>query len=79
MLWKRGKTAESLLRSISEKLKIPEGTQNGDILKIRNRGMPDLHGRGRGDLYVEIHIKTPRKLSRKARKLLEELNNELEE
>jgi len=62
-----------------EKLKIPEGTQNGDILKIRNKGMPDLHGRGRGDLYVEVHIKTPQRISRRARKLLEDLNHELKD
>ena len=62
-----------------EKLKIPEGTQNGDILRIRGKGMPGLHGRSQGDLYVEIHIKTPKKLSRKARKLLEELKDELKQ
>lgn len=60
-----------------EKLKIPEGTQNGDVLKIRGKGMPALHGRTQGDLYVEIQLKTPQKISRKAKKLLEELNNEL--
>ena len=62
-----------------EKLRIPEGTQNSDIFKIRGRGMPGLHGRGQGDLYVEIHVKTPKKLTRKARKLLEELNDELKD
>ena len=62
-----------------ETLKIPEGTQNGDILKLRNKGMPYLQGRGKGDLYVEIHIKTPKKLSRKAKKLLEQLKDELKD
>ncbi|RLF27477.1 MAG: molecular chaperone DnaJ [Thermoplasmata archaeon] len=61
-----------------EKLRIPAGTQNGDTFKINNRGMPRLHGRGHGNLYVEIHIKTPEKLSRKARKLLEELLHEID-
>jgi molecular chaperone DnaJ len=61
----------------SGKLKIPEGTQHGDILKIRNKGMPLLHGRGYGDLFVEIHIKTPTNISRKAKKLLEELSSEI--
>ena len=60
-----------------EKLKIPEGTQNGEIFKIRGGGMPGLHGRGKGDLFVEIKIKTPTKLNRKAKKLLEELDEEL--
>ncbi len=62
-----------------EKLKIPEGTQTGEIFKIRGQGMPGLHGRGHGDLYVEIQVKTPKKLSRKVKKLLEELKNELNE
>ena len=65
------------INSEAEKLKIPEGTQNGDIFRIRGKGLPGLQSRGQGDLFVEIHLKTPKKLSRKAKKLLEELNNEL--
>ena len=62
-----------------ETLIIPEGTQNGEIFRIKNKGMPGLHGRGGyGDLYVEIHLVTPKKISRKARKLLEEFNDEIE-
>lgn len=63
----------------SESLKISEGTQNGDIYRIRGKGMPGLHGRGQGDLYVEINVKTPKNFSRRAKKLLEELDNELKE
>ena len=65
------------LRGKIEKLKIPEGTQSGDIIRIRGAGMPGIQGRGKGDLYVEIQVKTPKNISRKAKKLLEELNNEL--
>ena len=57
-------------------LKIPEGTQNGEMLKIKGAGMPGINGRGKGDLYVEIKIETPTKLSRKAKKLLEDLKDE---
>ena len=39
--------------------------------------MPGIHGRGHGDLFVEIHVKTPRNFSKKAKKLLEELDKEL--
>jgi len=67
------------LNGAVEKLKIPNGAQNGGIFKIRDRGMPGLLGRGRGDLYVEIHVKTPRHLSKKAKKLLEELDKELKD
>lgn len=63
----------------SEKLKIPESTESGDVFKLSGKGMPRLHGRGYGDMYVEVHVKTPKKLSRKARKMVEELEKELEE
>jgi molecular chaperone DnaJ len=72
-----GKISIETIDNQVEKLSIPEGTQNGDIFKLRGKGMPGLHGRGKGDLYVEIHVKTPTRLSRKARMLLEELDNEL--
>ena len=60
-----------------EKIKIPESTGYGDIIRIKNRGMPYLRGRGYGDLYIEIKIETPKRLNRKAKRLLDELNNEL--
>lgn len=59
-------------------LKIPPGTQNGEVLKIRGEGMPYVNSRGQGDLFVEIKIDTPEKVSRKAKKLLKELEEELE-
>jgi len=63
----------------SEKLKIPEGSESGEIFKLSGKGMPRLHGRGYGDMFVEIHMKTPKRLSRKARKIVEDLDKELEE
>jgi len=68
---------ETIDRNIGT-LKIPEGTQNGDILKIKNKGMPYLNGRGFGDLFIEIYVKIPKRLNRKSKKLLEELKDELE-
>ncbi|MEM0492525.1 MAG: molecular chaperone DnaJ [Candidatus Thermoplasmatota archaeon] len=56
---------------------IPEGSQNGDMIRVKGKGMPDLHGRGYGDLYIQVNIVTPKHLSRKARQLLEELRSEL--
>ncbi len=61
-----------------EKLKIPEGTQTGTLFKIKSCGMPRIQGSGYGDLYVLVEIATPKKLSRRARLLLEELARELE-
>ena len=57
----------------TEKLQIPRGTQSGEILKLRGRGMPDVNGRGRGDVLVEVVIETPRRLSVRQEELLREL------
>jgi molecular chaperone DnaJ len=54
-------------------LKIPEGTQSGAVLKIRGKGVPVLNGHGKGDLFVEIRVQTPSKLSKRQRELLQEL------
>jgi len=59
------------------KLKIPAGTQSGKIFVLKNKGVPVLNSSGRGDQQVEVIVKTPKGLSRKAKKLMEELNREL--
>lgn len=56
-------------------LKIPEGTQSGTTLKLRNRGVPVLNGHGKGDLFVEVRVQTPTKLSKRQRELLHELQS----
>jgi molecular chaperone DnaJ len=54
-------------------LKIPEGTQSGTVLKLRNKGVPVLNGHGKGDLFVEVRLQTPTKLNKRQRELLQEL------
>jgi molecular chaperone DnaJ len=54
-------------------LKIPEGTQSGSVLKLRGKGVPVLNGYGKGDLFVEVRVRTPQKLTKRQRELLEEL------
>jgi molecular chaperone DnaJ len=56
-----------------ETVKVPEGTQTGTTLRLKGKGMPDVNGRGRGDLFATVQVQTPRKLTREQRKLLEEL------
>ncbi|GAC1467569.1 MAG: molecular chaperone DnaJ [Isosphaeraceae bacterium] len=56
-----------------DRLHVTKGTQSGDILKLRGRGMPDVSGRSRGDLHVEVVIETPRHLSQRQEELLREL------
>ena len=57
-------------------LKVPEATQTGTILRLRNKGVPVLNGHGRGDLYVELKVQTPAKLSKRQRELLAEMEDE---
>jgi len=59
-------------------LKIPEGTQSDKVFQLRGYGVPHLNGRGRGDQLVKIVVKTPTRLSRRQKQLLEELENSAE-
>jgi molecular chaperone DnaJ len=58
------------------KVKIPSGVQNGKMLRLKNRGVPLLHGGDRrGDMYIKIHIEIPKRLSSRAKALLRELSD----
>ncbi|MFH1023943.1 MAG: molecular chaperone DnaJ [Planctomycetota bacterium] len=54
-------------------LKVPPGTQSGQILRLRGMGVPDIHGHGRGDLLVRVIVEVPRRLSPKQESILREL------
>ncbi|UPT75031.1 MAG: molecular chaperone DnaJ [Elusimicrobiota bacterium] len=60
-------------------VKISHGTQAGATLRVREKGMPKLHGRGRGDLLVHVKVEVPKDLSSKQKQLLEELRKSFEE
>jgi molecular chaperone DnaJ len=60
-------------------LEIPSGTQPGEVIVVRNQGVPRLQRSGRGNLLVVARVEVPRKLSRKAKKLIEELSSELKD
>lgn len=60
-----------------ETLRVPEGTESGTVLRLRGKGMPNLSGRGRGDLHVVVQVITPRKLTKEQKKLLEQLATSL--
>ena len=57
----------------AENVKVPEGTQTGTTLRLRGKGMPDVNGRGRGDLFATVQVQTPKKLTREQRHLMEQL------
>ena len=56
-----------------ESVKVPESTQTGTTFRLRGKGMPDVGGRGRGDLQVTVKVSVPKKLTKDQRKLLEDL------
>jgi molecular chaperone DnaJ len=60
-----------------EELTIPAGTQPGERFKMRGKGMPNVSGRGKGDLYVIAGVAVPKKLSKEQKQLLEELSKTL--
>lgn len=63
------------------KLKIPAGTQHGKIFRLTGKGVPDLRRSNgtRGDQYVSIQVEIPTKITRKQRKLLEQVRDEGED
>ena len=61
------------------KLKIPAGTQPGVVIHLRGKGITHLRDHGRGDHLVTVVVKTPKKLSGKAKKMYRELAQELGE
>ncbi len=56
-------------------LKIPEGTQNGERLKLKNKGMSKVRSSARGDMIAHIHIEVPKNLTSTQKKLLEEFDS----
>ncbi|MBA7658678.1 Chaperone protein DnaJ [subsurface metagenome] len=61
----------------SVKLKIPAGSQAGQVFKLKNKGIPHLHGRGQGSQLVKLIVVTPESLTKKQRQLFEELAKDL--
>ena len=58
------------------KLKIPAGTQNNTIFRMKGHGIPYLHGHGKGNENIEVIIDVPEKLSKKQKELLREFEKE---
>jgi molecular chaperone DnaJ len=59
------------------RLKIPAGSQTGQVFKLKGQGIPHLRGGGRGDQLVTLFVATPESLNKKQRQLLEELGESL--
>jgi curved DNA-binding protein len=55
------------------KLKIPAGTKHKTKMRLSGHGLPHMHGKGQGDLYVRIDIRMPKRLTKKQKSLIEQL------
>jgi len=53
-------------------MKIPPGTQSGKIFRLKEKGIPDVHGRGIGDELVSVNVDIPQRLNSEQRRLMEE-------
>jgi len=60
-----------------ETVKVPASTQTGTTLRLRGKGMPDVNGRGRGDLFATVQVRTPQKLNKEQRQAIEQLSKVL--
>ena len=67
------------LDGTEETLTVPAGTQHGQVLKIKGRGMPRVNSalKSTGDLYVHVYVEIPRKLTDKQRELIKSLADEM--
>lgn len=57
------------------KVKIPEGTQPGALIRLKGKGVPYLKGSGRGDQYIRVKVIIPQKLSREQKELLSQFES----
>lgn len=51
---------------------IPKGIQSGETITLKSEGVPSLRGHGRGDMIIQVSVKTPEKLTKKQKELLRE-------
>lgn len=58
---------------------VHEGAQPGDVFKLRGKGIPSVHGRGKGDQYVQVVLEVPKNLNKKQKQLLQEFEEGTEE
>jgi len=58
------------------RVKVPEGTQSGRVFRLHSKGMPVLRARGTGDMYVQVVVETPQKLSKRQKDLLAEFERQ---
>ena len=70
---------DGIMEDETVKVKVPAGTQAGDVVRVKGHGLPKLGSDSRGDLFVHVDVRIPKKLSKRERELLEELASEMGE
>ena len=65
-----------MLDGETKTVSIPEGTQSGKQFRVRGKGMPVLRSKDFGDLYIQVSVETPQKLTARQRELLKEFEKE---
>jgi molecular chaperone DnaJ len=66
-------------RETTQTLQIKPGTEAGEVITLKGKGVPHLRASGRGDLHVHVQVKTPKKLSKEQKDLLERLARTMDE
>ncbi len=69
---------EGILPDEDVRVKIPRGTQAGEVVRVKGFGMPRVRSDKRGDLHVHVNVSIPKKLSKKERELLQKLAAEMD-
>lgn len=68
-----GETVEVPTINGKAKIKIEPGTQSGRVLRLKGKGLPVLQGYGHGDLFVHVHVWTPKRVTKEEKEVLEKL------
>jgi molecular chaperone DnaJ len=68
-----GEVEVPLLGGDVQSVKVPPGTQNADLLRVRGHGLPYPHSGARGDLLLQVFVEIPKRLSARHKELLHEL------
>jgi curved DNA-binding protein len=71
-----GTTIEVPTLEGTKKVKVPPGTQSHTKMRLRSLGVPHFQGTGKGDEYVKVIVRVPKRVNDKSRKLIEELSKE---
>lgn len=61
------------LGGATERVKVPAGTQTGEVFRLKGRGLKDLRSQRKGDLFVRVTVRTPENLNKEERSLLQRL------